>query len=343
MIRVPKSIALICILTILVALFGACGKKIKEYDSRSVIHDDVYNSSGKLKHENDRRPETNEEKTYTFAGRTQKYNKNTRNIVALSGAGDLIAFGIKPKAMINESDYPGYFKGTAILENSQPFDKEEIRKYKPDLIFVYEKMSESDQKKLREIAPVIPLLSNSFSEETRLRQIQEIFDLDESFVMEKINYVKNLKTKYLNAIKKLVKETSTLTFFCVTDGITILKTDAWYFNYIAYKELGIKMLQTVYDEINRPGVLPFSPLSPETIREYEGDINICVDLSGTVNKFSNKGNKDRAAAWKFMSSVKNNTMRCIPAKIYATKEVISLNDQYGLIYSAIKYKSDKGK
>ena len=204
-------------------------------------------------------------------------------------------------------------------------------------------MSESDQKKLREIAPVIPLLSNSFSEETRLRQIQEIFDLDESFVMEKINYVKNLKTKYLNAIKKLVKETSTLTFFCVTDGITILKTDAWYFNYIAYKELGIKMLQTVYDEINRPGVLPFSPLSPETIREYEGDINICVDLSGTVNKFSNKGNKDRAAAWKFMSSVKNNTMRCIPAKIYATKEVISLNDQYGLIYSAIKYKSDKGK
>ena len=74
MIRIAKSIALICILTILVALFGACGKKIKEYDSRSVIHDDVYNSSGKLKHENDRRPETNEEKTYTFAGRAQKYD-----------------------------------------------------------------------------------------------------------------------------------------------------------------------------------------------------------------------------------------------------------------------------
>lgn len=55
--RSGKSIALICVLTILVALFGACAKKTKEYDSTSVIHDDVYNSSGKLKHENDRRPE----------------------------------------------------------------------------------------------------------------------------------------------------------------------------------------------------------------------------------------------------------------------------------------------
>lgn len=339
---IKKIVSLICLLVILLTLFTACGK-VKSYDSSSVIHDDVYNKNQKLKLEQDRRPTEYAEKTYTFAGRTHKYNKNTRNIVALSGAGDLIAFGIKPRAMMNEREYPEYFSGTAVLENSQPFDKEEIRKYKPELIFVYEKMSLRDQDRLREIAPVIPLLSTSFSEEKRLRQIQEIFDIDESFVQEKIKYVNDLKERYINAIRKLVKKNETLTFFSVTDGITILKTDSWFFNYIAYKELKINMLQSVSDEINRPNVMPFSPLSPEKIREYEGDFNICVDLSGTVDSFSNKGNKDRAAAWKFMKSVKENTMLCIPAKIYATKEVLFLNDQYGLIYSAIKYKVTKLK
>ena len=343
--KIKKFVSILCLIVMLFALLSACNKrnKVREYDSTSVIHDDVYNEKGKLKYEEDRRPTTYEEKTYTFAGKTHKYNKNTRNILAMSGAGDLVAFGIKPKAMMYEREYPEYFKGTAILENTQPFDKEEVRKYKPDLIFVYEKMSERDQERLREIAPVIPLLSNSFSEEKRLRQLQEIFDLDEAFVREKINYVNELKAKYKAAIKRLVKDKETLTFFCVTDGITILKTDSWHFNYIAYKELNINMLQTVYDEVNRPGVMPFSPLSPESIREYEGDINICVDLSGTVQKFSNRGNKDRAAAWKFMKSVKDNTMLCIPAKIYSTKEVLFLNNQYGLIYSAIKYKVEKLK
>lgn len=338
-----KTVLLICILVMTVVLSTACNnkKKTKEYDSSSVIRDSVYSKEGNLKVEEDRRPKHYAEKTYTFAGKTYTYNKNTRNILAMSGAGDLAAFGIKPKAMMYERDYPGHFEGTAVLENTQPFDKEEVRKYKPELILVYEKMSERDKTRLSDIAPVIPLLSDSFSEEKRLRQIQDIFDLDESFVKEKIKYVNDLKAKYLEAINKLIKKGETLTFFCVTDGVTILKTDSWYFNYVAYKELKIDMLQSVYNEINRPGVMPFSPLSPESIREYEGDINICVDLSGTVNSFSNKGNKDRAAAWKFMQSVKNNSMLCIPAKIYATKEVLYLNDQYGLIYSAIKYKVEK--
>lgn len=63
--------------------------------------------------------------------------------MALSGCGDLVAFGIKPQAILADPSvvekYKQYFEGVEILEYSQPYNVEEIMKYEPELI-VYQMM-----------------------------------------------------------------------------------------------------------------------------------------------------------------------------------------------------------
>ena len=130
----------------------------------------------------DTRPLEAEEYTFTtLSGDSVTYNRNTRRIVALSGAGDLAAFGIKPLAVLAEQavldSYPTFFEGVSVLEYSQPFNLEEILSYEPELILVYQLMEEENIEQLEKIAPVIPLYRESFDFAERLGYIGEIFGL----------------------------------------------------------------------------------------------------------------------------------------------------------------------
>lgn len=87
----------------------------------------------------------------TLYGKDVTYNKNTKNIVALSNTGDLLALGVRPLAVdgnANQQGYEDFFKGVEILNNTQPFDPEEVMSYRPELILTYNTMDESNIAKL---------------------------------------------------------------------------------------------------------------------------------------------------------------------------------------------------
>ena len=101
----------------------------------------------------------------TLNGNEVTYNANTRDIVALGCAGDILSLGLRPLAVdgnANSNGYENYFYGVEKLKNTQPFDPEEVLSYKPELILTYDTMDQKDITKLEKIAPVIPIYFNTY-------------------------------------------------------------------------------------------------------------------------------------------------------------------------------------
>ena len=104
----------------------------------------------------DNREENVKMKTITtLNGDEVTYNANTRKIVALGCAGDILSLGLRPLAVdgnANSNGYEDYFYGVEKLKNTQPFDPEEVLSYYPDLILTYDTMEQKDIAKLEKIA-----------------------------------------------------------------------------------------------------------------------------------------------------------------------------------------------
>ena len=115
----------------------------------------------------DNREENVKMKTITtLNGDEVTYNANTRKIVALGCAGDILSLGLRPLAVdgnANSNGYEDYFYGVEKLKNTQPFDPEEVLSYYPDLILTYDTMEQKDIAKLEKIAPVIPIYFYCFT------------------------------------------------------------------------------------------------------------------------------------------------------------------------------------
>ena len=213
-------------------------------------------------------------------GNEVTYNMNTRRIVALSGAGDLVAFGIRPLAVSGStttSGYESFFKGVDLLDYNTPFNAEEILSYKPELILVYQNMEQDNIDKLTKIAPVIPLYRESFDFEVRLGYIGEIFGLEEN-AETLIEYAEQVKEAQLAKIEGMGIKDKTVSIFYYAQGVSIPPTDSWYFNKIIYDYLGMKRLP-IAEEFLENADNPFTPISNESLRNYEGDIVIYADLS----------------------------------------------------------------
>ncbi len=285
----------------------------------------------------DTRPIEVKEVTFTdLNGDEVTYNQNTRKILALSGAGDLAAFGLRPNAVIVEEKmknrYADFFDGVEILQNTQPFDEEEIMTYQPELILVYQMMEEPELEKLRKIAPVIPLYREEFDFEKRLGYIGEIFGMQENAKIL-IDYAKKTQETAVAELQELNISDKTVSMFYYMDGVSIPPTDYWYFNKIVYDYMGLKMTQTTQDFLNDPNVNPFTPISNEKIRDFEGDIVIYVDLM-TDGEPKVPEALQSNPGWMMLNAVKNQKVGAIDGLLYAEKDVLYLYEQYTSLMNA---------
>lgn len=287
----------------------------------------------------DTRPTEVKEVTFTDLNGTEvTYDQNTRKIVALSGAGDLAAFGIRPNAAIVEQtvkdSYGSFFEGVEILENTQPFDEEEIMGYEPELILVYQMMDEPELERLRKIAPVIPLYREEFDFAKRLGYIGEIFGMKENADIL-IDYAKKTQETAVAQLGQLQLTDKTVSMFYYMDGVSVPPTDFWYFNKIVYDYMGLKMTKTTEDFLNDPSVNPFTPISNEKLRDFEGDIVIYVDLMTDGQPkvpeilSSNPG-------WQMLNAVKEDRVGAIDGMLYAEKDVLYLYEQYNCLMNAFR-------
>lgn len=285
----------------------------------------------------DTRPLEAEEYTFTtLSGDSVTYNRNTRRIVALSGAGDLAAFGIKPLAVLAEQavldSYPTFFEGVSVLEYSQPFNLEEILSYEPELILVYQLMEEENIEQLEKIAPVIPLYRESFDFAERLGYIGEIFGLEEQ-AQALIDYAAQLQESALTAISDLGLSDKTVSVFYYMDGVSIPPSEYWYFNKILYDYLGMAYTQAAQDFLSDPNNGPFTPISNELLANYEGDLVLYADIMGTGEipeaLSTNPG-------WQNLAAVKEDRIGVLDAVLYAEKDVLYLRAQYEGILSALE-------
>lgn len=283
-----------------------------------------------------------EEKINTFTtlnGDSVTYNMNTRRIVALSGAGDLVAFGIRPLAVIADSStmssYPTFFDGIETLNYTQPYNAEEIMSYEPELILVYQLMEDDDITALEKIAPVIPLYRESFDFEERLGYIGEIFGLQEN-AQTLIEYAENTQKEALDRINEMHLSGKTVSVFYYYDGVSIPPTDYWYFNKIIYEYLGMKRTEAAEEFLNNSQNNPFTPISNESLRNFEGDIVIYVDLMATNGEASVPEALQANPGWQSLKAYQNDKIGVIDAMLYTEKDVLYLSAQYSSLMAAFE-------
>lgn len=285
----------------------------------------------------DTRPETADTVTYTtINNKTVTYNKNTRKIVALSGAGDLAAFGIHPTAVMDESGiserYPSLFPNVSVLENTQPFDAEEIASYAPELILVYQNMEADNIATLSAIAPVIPLLREENDYSIRLNQIGEIFGLEES-AAKLIEYSTTIKANAAKIVEELgLKGKSATLFMDMMGSLTIPPDFGFSFNDMLYEEFGMTQPEAVKAFLDGVDTL-YTPISAEKVRDFEGDAVILCSMDGElVIPDTLKANP----GWLSLKAVQNDKVGIIDALLYAEKDILLLEDQYSQMIDALK-------
>ena len=276
----------------------------------------------------------------TLNGNDVTYNMNTRKIVAISGAGDLAAFGLRPSAVIADSStvgsYKAFFEGVSLLNYTQPFDAEEVLSYEPELILVNQLMDEANIAELEKIAPVIPLYRESFDFAERLNYIGEIFGLQENAKIL-IDYAEETKQAALDKVAELNLTGKTVTVFYYLDGVSIPPTDFWYFNKIIYDYLGMTRLSIV-DQFLAAQDNPFAPISYEVLPDYEGDVVIYADIMASMMGTPLGIPNDLASnpMWQRLKCVKNDKVGVIDGMLYAEKDVLYLYAQYDGILKALE-------
>ena len=294
----------------------------------------------------DTRPEEVEMKTITTSyGEEVTYNKNTRRIVSLSSSGDLVALGIKPLACEGfaiTDGYEDYFYGVDQLKYSQPFNQEELMTYRPEVIICYDTMDLSNIKKLQKIASqaVIPVYYDEYDFELRLGNLGEIFGLEDN-AKQLIEYANNVKKEGEEKIKAMNVEGKTLTIFSFfQSGVCIPPTfrDGWTFNKILYKDLNFKKTQKVEEYLNDRTSQAYLAISNEKVREYEGEIVLFADISARGNGEVTEvpDNVRTNVGWQSLKAVKEDRVGVFNATLYASKDVLYVEQQYDLLINALQ-------
>ena len=282
----------------------------------------------------------------TLNGKEVTYNKNTRRIVTLSGAGDVVALGIRPYACESNAITQGYedffTEEISLLKYSQPFNAEEIMMYQPDVILVYDTMDESNIATLEKVAneAVIPIYYEDYDYAKRINYIASLFGLEDNAEIL-IDYMGNMVSEKKNELEALNIENKTLTIFSYySNGICIPPTyrDGWTFNRILYTDLGLKKNEKVDEYLNDHTVSAYNPISQEKLREYEGDLVLFADIT------SGAGNDDlevpsivqENVGWQSLNAVKEDRVGVFNATYFATKDVLYLEHQYELLIDALK-------
>lgn len=270
----------------------------------------------------------------TLNGNDVEYNMNTRKIVCIFGSQDVVAFGISLLAYEGSTDISGYeeFYGDARqLKNSQPFSKEEILSYSPELILVNEAMSEANINTLEDIAPVIPLYTDKIDFKIRLNFIGKIFGLEES-AQKLIDYTDNLKTEMLEKLDNLGIGNKTLTIFTYMGGISIVPERGWFMNVIIYDYLGINRLDNVKEFMEDESGVAYTSISAEDLGKYEGDLIMFAGFDGKeISTYVTEN-----PGWNRLNAVKENRVGVIDITPYGQKGVILLYYQYYQIVDALK-------
>lgn len=274
----------------------------------------------------------------TLNGNEVTYNANTRDIVALGCAGDILSLGLRPLAVdgnANSNGYENYFYGVEKLKNTQPFDPEEVLSYKPELILTYDTMDQKDITKLEKIAPVIPIYFNTYDYEKRISYLGNIFDMkDNSDIL--ISFCHELEEKSLASLEKLGFKNKTVTVFSYMNGICIPPdfNGAFVFNHILYDVLNLNKNEKVEQYLNNQAQPAYSPISSEKLREYEGDINIYASMDETDTSIPDVVKTNEG--WKSLKCVKENKVGVINIILFSLKDVLYMANQYQSIFNALE-------
>ena len=281
----------------------------------------------------------------TLNGNQVTYNMNTRRIVSLSSSGDLVALGIKPLACEGYAitdGYEDYFYGVEKLNYSQPFNQEELMTYRPEVIIVYDTMDLSNIRKLEKIATqaVIPVYYDEYDFELRLGLIGEIFGVQDNANIL-IDYANKVKEAGEQAIRDLELDGKSVTIFSFYQaGICIPPTyrDGWTFNKILYKDLKFKKTQKVEEYLSDRTSQAYLAISNEKVHEYEGDIVLFADITARGNENSDKvpDNVATNVGWNSLQAVKNNKVGIFNATLFASKDVLYVEQQYSLLIDALR-------
>lgn len=287
----------------------------------------------------DNREENVKMKTITtLNGDEVTYNANTRKIVALGCAGDILSLGLRPLAVdgnANSNGYEDYFYGVEKLKNTQPFDPEEVLSYYPDLILTYDTMEQKDIAKLEKIAPVIPIYFSTYDYNLRISYLGDIFDMQENS-SALISFCKDLEEKSLKSIENLKIKDKTVTVFSYMNGICIPPdfNGAFVFNHILYDILNFGKNEKVEQYLNNQAQPAYSPISSEKLREYEGDFNIYASMDETDTSIPDVVKTNEG--WKSLKCVKENHVGVINIILFSLKDVLYMAEQYQSIFNAIE-------
>lgn len=319
-----KKFLILCLGIVSCLLFTSCSNK----KSGQTIDPDF------PKLEDTRSKEYKENTITTLNGDDVTYNMNTRKIVCLFGSQDVVAFGIELLAYEGSTDISGYeslYGKAKQLKNSQPFSAEEVLSYEPELILVNEKMTSANIETLSDIAPVIPLKTESTDFSVRLTLIGEIFGLEES-AEKLIKYSTDLKDKMLNKLNEIGVGDKTLTIYTYMGGISIVPERGWFMNVIIYDYLGVNRLDNVKEFMQNESGMAYTPISSEDLGKYEGDLVMFAGFDGaTISTYVTEN-----VGWKRLNAVKENRVGVIDITPYGQKGVILLYYQYYQIVEALK-------
>lgn len=256
-----------------------------------------------------------------------------QRVVALTGVGDLVAMGIKPIAAINFFKGEGFetaFAGVVELENSSPFDVEEIMDYDPDLILVSNRMAADNRAKLRMIAPVVPLDNDSNDPEERLDIVADIFQI--SAKADEI--IDSLNAKITAAKQRLTTagvDTKTVHVYDYFNaGLGVFEGPWASFNTIMYEFLGLKMTTALSTLLEGSFYLP---VDLEMLDELGGDYYFVLDNTDDLTTKAGTIPADLAnnALWKATNAVKAGHMSAFNAGFMAQNNAIYLETQIDFI------------
>ena len=283
----------------------------------------------------DSRPDEEKQAEFvTLNGNLVTYNQNTRKIVCTFGSQDIVSFGIPVLAYEASTDITGfesYYLGATALVHSSPISVEEVMRYEPELIFVAEKTDASTVKSLSEVAPVIPLYTESTDFKKRLSYIGDIFGMKEE-ANRLIDYADSLKTNMVSRIKSLGLAEKTVTLFTYMGGISIPPERGWFMNTIIYDYCAMKRLASVEAFMTDESVIAYNTISSEKLKDYEGDLVIYAGFGeSTISSYVSEN-----PGWKNLDAVKENRVGIIDITAYQQKGVLLLYGQYQRIYEALK-------
>lgn len=283
----------------------------------------------------DTRSEEYKENTFTtLNGDEVTYNMNTRRIVCVFGSQDVVGFGIPLLAYEGYTEtegYEEYYEGAQALKDTSPFSAEEILSYDPELILVNQKLSQTQIEQLSQIAPTIPLYTESTDFATRLNYIGEIFGLQDS-AAQLVEYANALQDYMIRELDAMNLRDKTLTIYTYMGAISIPPERGWFMNTIIYDYAGIKRLPIVEEFMTDESGVAYEAISAEKLKEYEGDMVIYAGFGETeISSYVTEN-----VGWQSLNAVKEDRVGILDITPYAQKGVILLADQYGQILDALK-------